>query len=54
MEDRILVKFTTGLREPTRFQVKTYKCDDYREALSIACNLEKEQQSQRDFDAETF
>lgn len=54
MEDRILVQFTTGLREPTRFQVKTYKCSDYREALSIACNLEKEQQSQRDFDGRNF
>lgn len=54
MEDRILVQFTTGLREPTRFQVKTYKCEDYREALSIASNLEKEQQSQRDFDGRDF
>lgn len=54
MEDRILVQFVTGLREPVRFQVKAYKCDDYREALAVAVNLEKEAQANRDFDGRHF
>lgn len=54
MEDRILVQFVTGLREPVRFQVKTYKCEDYREALTVACNLEKEAKSNREFDGRNY
>lgn len=54
MEDRILVQFITGLREPVRFQVKTYKCADYQEALAIACNLEKEALASREFDGRNY
>lgn len=54
MEDRILVQFVTGLREPVRFQVKAYKCNDYQEALAVACNLEKETLAQKDFDGRNY
>lgn len=54
MEDRILVVFLSGLREPVRFQTKSHKASDYREALSIACNLEKEAQANREFDGRGF
>lgn len=54
MEDRILVQFITGLREPVRFQTKSYKTNDYREALSIACNLEKEALANREMDGRNY
>lgn len=54
MEDRILVQFVTGLKEPLRFQVKTYRCEEYQEALGIACNLEKEHLAQKDFDSRNY
>lgn len=53
MEDRILVQFVTGLLEPVRFQLKTYRCTEYQEALNIACNLERESQSQG-FDSRNY
>lgn len=54
MEDRVLVQFITGLKEPVRFQVKSYRCTEYQEALAIACNLEKEIIAQKDFDGRAF
>lgn len=54
MEYRILVQFVTGLREPVRLQVKAYKCKDYQEALAVACNIEKEMLSQKDFDVRNY
>lgn len=54
MEDRILVQFITGLRELVRFQVKAYKITEYREALAVACNLEKEAEANKEFDSRNF
>lgn len=54
MEDRVLVQFVTGLKEPVRFQLKTYRCTSYQEALGIACHLEKETHTQKHFDARSF
>lgn len=68
MEDRIMYRIMIVLsyyvrhadgsticnREPVRFQLKTYRCKDYHEAIGIACHLEKELIGQKDFDARNY